>query len=64
MTNCKVETIVIEHGRVTGIQAKRGWQRQFYPADLVILAVGGLATPVILQNSGIPCEQRLFVDLS
>ena len=62
ITNCKVETIVIAQGKVTGVQAKRGWHRQFYPADLVILAAGGLATPVILQNSGIPCEQRLFVD--
>jgi choline dehydrogenase-like flavoprotein len=29
---------------------------------MVILAAGGLGTPVILQNSGIPCEPRLFVD--
>jgi hypothetical protein len=28
----------------------------------VVLAAGGLETPVILDNSGIPCEPRLFVD--
>jgi len=62
MTNCKVERVVIENGRATGVEARRGWMRQFYPADLVILAAGGFATPVILQDSGIRCEPRLFVD--
>ena len=28
----------------------------------VVIAAGGLGTPVILQNSGIPVEPRLFVD--
>jgi hypothetical protein len=31
-------------------------------ADLVVLAAGGLGTPAILGRSGIPCEDRLFVD--
>lgn len=62
ITGCKVERVVIEDGRATGVWAKEGWARRFYLADLVILAAGGLATPVILQNSGIPCEPRLFVD--
>lgn len=61
-TRCKVEKVIIKDNRVTGVQAKKGWRRRFYPADLVILAAGGLATPVILQNSGITCEHNLFVD--
>ena len=62
VTRCRVERVVIENGRATGVEARKGWARQFYPADLVVLAAGGFATPVILQNSGIPCESRLFVD--
>jgi choline dehydrogenase-like flavoprotein len=62
ITNCHVERIVIENGRATGVEAQHGWARQFYPADLVILAAGGFGTPIILQNSGIPCEPHLFVD--
>ena len=62
MTKCPVERVVIENGRAAGVEVRKGWARQFYPADLVVLAAGGLATPVILQNSGIPCESRLFVD--
>jgi choline dehydrogenase-like flavoprotein len=61
-TGCKVERVVIEQGKATGVVARTGLLRRFYPADLVILAAGGLGTPVILQSSGIPCEPRLFVD--
>lgn len=61
-TGCNVERVVIEQGKATGVVTRKGWLRRFHPADLVILAAGGLGTPVILQNSGIPCEQRLFVD--
>ena len=33
-----------------------------YAADVVVLAAGGMGTPAILQQSGIACAQRLFVD--
>ena len=42
--------------------ARNGLLHHFYPADLVILAAGGFATPAILDQSGIPCEPHLFVD--
>jgi hypothetical protein len=42
--------------------SRRGLRRQFYPADLVVVAAGGFGTPPILQASGIACEPRLFVD--
>jgi choline dehydrogenase-like flavoprotein len=58
VTGCKVLKVVIENGSVKGVQGQNG----FYPADIVILAAGGFSTPVILQNSGIECESRLFVD--
>jgi choline dehydrogenase-like flavoprotein len=62
ITGCQVERVAIEAGRATGVWAKNGLTRRFYPADLVILAAGGFGTPVVLDNSGIPCEPRLFVD--
>ena len=62
ITGCRVESVVIEGGRATGVRVKKGFSRQFIPADLVVLAAGGFGTPVILDNSGIPCEPRLFVD--
>jgi choline dehydrogenase-like flavoprotein len=62
ITGCRVESVAIEAGRATGVWARQGRAKRFYAADLVILAAGGLATPVILQHSGIPCERSLFVD--
>ena len=62
ITGARVESVAIENGRAIGVWARRGLARHFYPADLVVLAAGGLGTPLILQRSGIPCEPHLFVD--
>ena len=62
VTRCRVEKVVSADGRATGVEARHGLSKHFFPADLVILAAGGLGTPVILQNSGIACTPRLFVD--
>src|SRR5512136_3111959 len=59
---CQVESVVIDGGHATGVMVRNGFAHHFMPADLVVLAAGGLGTPVILDNSGIPCEPRLFVD--
>jgi choline dehydrogenase-like flavoprotein len=58
VTGCEVSKVLLENGRATGVLAQDG----FHPADVVILAAGGFSTPVILGNSGIQCENRLFVD--
>ena len=62
ISNSRVERVVIEKGYAIGVQVKNGLTRHFLAADLVVLAAGGLGTPVILDHSGIPCEPRLFVD--
>ena len=62
ISGCKAVRIGSENGRATGVYAQVGGRNVFYPADLVVLAAGGLSSPVILQNSGITCENSLFVD--
>ena len=62
VSGCRVQKVVIEKGKATGVIATEGWHTRFYPADLIILAAGGLGTPVILQQSGIECQANLFVD--
>ena len=62
VTGCAVESVAIEGRRAAGVWAKTGLARRFFPADLVVLAAGGFGTPLILENSGIPCEPRLSVD--
>jgi ferredoxin len=58
----RVRRVVIQDGKAVGVIARRGLRTVFHPADLVVLAAGGLGTPVILQRSGIRTEPRLFVD--
>lgn len=60
---CTVERIAIEGGEARGVVVRdRDQIRREIPADLVILAAGGLNTPVILNASGIPTDPSLFVD--
>jgi choline dehydrogenase-like flavoprotein len=62
VTGCRVDKVVVEKGRAVGVTAKAGARRRAFAADVVVLAAGGFGSPVILQNSGIPCEPGLFVD--
>lgn len=59
---CTVIKIDMKNKLARGVYARKGLRTRYYPADLIILAAGGLGTPVILQNSGIECEKKLFVD--
>jgi ferredoxin len=62
ITDCQVEKIIIENGNAKGVTTGKRFTTKFFPADVIILAAGGLGTPVILQNSGIDCKSGLFVD--
>lgn len=62
MTSCRVTGLEIEGRRVRAVRVRRGGRPIGYTADLVVLAAGGLGTPVILERSGISCEKTLFVD--
>jgi choline dehydrogenase-like flavoprotein len=61
-TGVRAARVVIEGGKAAGVEARTGLRREFIPADVVVLAAGGLGTPRILEMSGIPSEPRLFVD--
>jgi len=61
-TNCAAKRVVVSNGRAEGVIARQGVRSRFFPADLVVLSAGGFSTPVILNDSGYPCEERLFVD--
>jgi len=60
----KVEEVVIRDGVATGVKGYvRGGEAVEIEADTVILAAGGLGTPVILQRSGIyEAGQGFFCD--
>ena len=56
----RVERVETEGSRATGVWTVQGGRKVFMAADVVVLAAGGLDTPVILQKSGISCEEGLF----
>ena len=58
-----VDRVVIENGRVAGVEGRREKHDFRVTSGTVILAAGGLATPVILQNSGVDAGRGLFIDL-
>jgi choline dehydrogenase-like flavoprotein len=60
--DARAERIVAGSGRASGVIVRTRGKRRFVPADLVVIAAGGLGTPVILENSGIACRPTLFVD--
>lgn len=62
VTGCKVTDVTVEDGKVTAVNARTRAGKRSFTVDLIILAAGGLGTPVILEQSGIPCQERLFVD--
>ena len=62
LTGCRVTDLTISGNTVTEVRAKYRGRTTIFRADLVVLAAGGLGTPVILENSGISCSQTLFVD--
>ncbi len=63
-TDCKVTKLETDpdDNTVKTVCVKEKKKEAKYSADLVVLAAGGLNTPVILENSGISCESTLFVD--
>jgi choline dehydrogenase-like flavoprotein len=62
LTAHRVERVVHDKGRARGVLARHGLRKKWFPADLVILAAGGLGTPQVLEDSGIACDDSLFVD--
>jgi choline dehydrogenase-like flavoprotein len=62
-TKSSVKRVLIEKNRVTGVMVGSGSGSKFVEADVVVLAAGGIGTPQILKSSGIPAEDRLWVDI-
>ena len=59
---CRAEKVQVEGKRAAGVWAVHAGRRRFFPADVVVVAAGGLDTPAILTRSGIPSDGGLFVD--
>jgi choline dehydrogenase-like flavoprotein len=61
--NTKVKKVLAEGGKVRGVEVTGPQGTREIPAKTVVLAAGGIGTPVILQNSGITdAGSNLFID--
>jgi len=49
----KVDRVIIENKKATGVEFMRHGKKQIAQADTVIVAAGGISSPQVLQNSGI-----------
>ncbi|MBN1656575.1 MAG: GMC family oxidoreductase [Deltaproteobacteria bacterium] len=53
VNDAKVEKVIIEDNRATGVEFVKKGRRQRAVASRVIVSAGGIGSPVILRNSGI-----------
>jgi choline dehydrogenase-like flavoprotein len=58
-----VDRVIVENGRAVGVEGRAERQAFRATAGTVVLAAGGLSTPVILQTSGLEAGRGLFIDL-
>lgn len=63
LTGFSVKKIIAANGKAAAVEGYRGFRKQRFLGDKIILSAGGLGTPVILQNSGLKAGDNLFVDL-
>lgn len=64
LANTTVTEVLISNGKAIGVKGIGPKGKVMVFADAVILAAGGIGTPIILRNSGITeAGNKLFVDL-
>lgn len=52
-TGARVDRVLVEGGAVAGVEGRRGGRRFRVEAERVVLAAGGIGTPLLLQRSGV-----------
>jgi choline dehydrogenase-like flavoprotein len=53
LTRARADELIIKDGHVSGVRGKIGGKAPFeILGDVVVLAAGGIGTPVVMQNSG------------
>lgn len=62
-TGSPVKKVIIENGRAKGVIVGSGSGSKLFEADVVVLAAGGIGTAQMLKASGLPAEDRLWVDI-
>jgi choline dehydrogenase-like flavoprotein len=62
--NTRIQEATVDGGKARGVRGTGPSGPVEFPADVVVLAAGGLGTPVILLRSGVKeAGQNLFIDM-
>ena len=62
MTNRRVKSY-LNSGKARGVVVSNGISTQKVHADIVVLSAGGIGTAQILKASGLPAQDKLWVDV-
>ncbi len=58
-----VKKVLLENGRVSGVEIKSGISSKAVYGDLVVLSAGGIGTAQILKASDLPAQDKLWTDI-
>lgn len=58
-----VKKVLLENGRVIGVEIKSGRSSKAVYGDIVVLSAGGIGTAQILKASGLPAKDKLWTDI-
>jgi choline dehydrogenase-like flavoprotein len=58
-----VKKVLLENGRVSGVEIKSGISSKAVYGDVVVLSAGGIGTAQILKASGLPAQDKLWTDI-
>ncbi|MFP4169735.1 MAG: GMC family oxidoreductase N-terminal domain-containing protein [Methanomassiliicoccales archaeon] len=62
-TGTRVTRLLVDKGKVCGVEIDRGKGKEKVNTDLVILCAGGMGTPRILKASGLSAQNSLWADV-
>jgi choline dehydrogenase-like flavoprotein len=63
-TRCRVDEVLHTGGRVRGVRVRERSRTREITADHVIVAAGGIGTPMLLRDSRLPISEGMAMDLT
>ena len=53
ITGAKVKRVIVENGKAAGVEYRQGLRKKKFYSNTIVLAAGGIGSPVIMRNSGV-----------
>ncbi|MDO8870598.1 MAG: GMC family oxidoreductase N-terminal domain-containing protein [Methanobacteriaceae archaeon] len=62
ISETEVTGLIVENGRIIGVKALQNSEEINFLSEIVILSLGGIETPRLLQKAGIEAGENFFMD--